>query len=184
MLFGQRVHLRPVRESDLDALYDAHVDVRNRGGYFPLGVKSEPAFKRSFAETGFWEKEEGMLVILDAEERIVGHIEFFRAVSYWDAFELSYQLYDEQFAGKGYTSEAVQLLVDWIFDNKKFHRVHLMIVPENGASRRIAEKCGFQLEGTVRGAMFTAGQNVDLLMYSLLRTDPRPWHASQPIGTG
>ena len=121
MLFGQRVHLRPVRESDLDALYDAHVDVRNRGPYFPLGVKSEPAFKRSFAETGF--------------------------------------------------------------DNKKFNRIHLMILPENGASRRIAEKCGFQLEGTVRGAMFSAGRNVDLMMFSLLRSDPRPWHASEPTET-
>ena len=73
-------------------------------------------------------------------------------------------------------SEAVQLLVDYLFDTKKEHRIHLVIVGENGASRRIAEKCGFVLEGTLRGAFFNHGRNQDVLMYSLLRTDRRPWH--------
>ena len=41
---------------------------------------------------------------------------------------------------------------------------------------RIADKCGFVLEGTVRGAFFNGGRNHDVLLYSLLRTDPRPWH--------
>jgi len=66
-------------------------------------------------------------------------------VSYWDAFELSYQLYDEQFSGRGYTTTAVQLAVDYLFGAKKKHRIQLVIVPENAASRRIAEKCGFVL---------------------------------------
>jgi hypothetical protein len=48
MLDGRLIRLRPVREADLDRLYDP--------------------------------------------------------VSYWDAFELSYQLYDEGHAGRGYTT--------------------------------------------------------------------------------
>jgi RimJ/RimL family protein N-acetyltransferase len=175
MLHGKQVHLRPVRESDLDALYAAHVEIRNRGPYFPLGVMSEPAFRREFAEKGFWQKEEGMLLILDSNEAMVGHIEFFKPVSYWDAFELSYQLYEERFGSRGYMTEAIQLMVDYLFANKKQHRIHLVIVPENLPSRRLAEKCGFALEGTVRGAFYNDGRNQDVLLYSLLRTDPRPW---------
>ena len=49
------------------------------------------------------------------------------------------------------------------------------LVRENGASRRVAEKCGFVLEGTARGAFFNDGRNQDVVFYSLLRTDPRPW---------
>jgi ribosomal-protein-alanine N-acetyltransferase len=177
MLEGRLIGLRPIREADLDRLYDAHISIRTRGTHFPLGVMSEPAFRREFAENGFWQKTEGMLVIVTPEGEIAGHIEFFRPVPYWDAFELSYQLYDERSAGRGYTTEAVQLLVDYLFDNKKEHRIHLVIVPENAASRRIAEKCGFVLEGTVRGAFFNDGRNRDVLLYSLLRTDPRPWHS-------
>ncbi|HEY7847783.1 MAG TPA: GNAT family protein [Candidatus Limnocylindria bacterium] len=178
MLHGQQITLRPVREADLDAVYAAHVDIRNRGSFFPLGVMSEPQFRRDFAEHGFWQKEEGFLLIISPEGEIAGHIEFFKPINYWDAFELSYQLYDERFAGRGFTTEAVQLTVDYLFDNKKLHRIHLVIVPENAASRRIAEKCGFQLEGTARGAFFNAGRNQDVVIYSLLRTDPRPWHGA------
>jgi len=177
MLEGQRVTLRPVREADLDRLYEAHTAIAARGAYFPLGVISEPAFRKEFSEKGFWQKTEGMLVIVSDEGEIAGHIEFFRPVSYWDAFELSYQLYDDRHSGKGYVTEAVQLLVDYLFGNKKEHRIHLVIHPDNAASRRIAEKCGFMLEGTVRGAFFNRGTNQDVLLFSLLRTDPRPWAA-------
>jgi RimJ/RimL family protein N-acetyltransferase len=109
---------------------------------------------------------------------MVGHIEFFRPVSYWDAYELSYQLYSQEHAGQEYTTEAVRLLVDYLFAAKKVYRISLVIVPENAPSRRVAEKCGVQLEGTARGAFFNGGRNVDVLIYSLLRDDPRPWHRS------
>jgi len=139
---------------------------------------SQTAFRGAFAEHGFWQKTEGMLIIESPEGEIAGHIEFFHPVSYWDAFELSYQLYADQFAGRGFVTEAVQLLVDYLFGAKKEHRIHLVIVRENDASRRIADKCGFVLEGTVRGAFFNDGRNQDVLLYSLLRTDPRPWRGA------
>ncbi len=180
MLQGKRVCLRPVRETDLDRLYDAHTAIGTRGAYFPLGVMSETRFRREFAESGFWDKTEGMLLITTPEGEIAGHIEFFRPVSYWDAFELSYQLYDDRHAGLGYVTEAVQLLVDYLFGAKKENRIHLVIAPGNTASRRIAEKCGFMLEGTARGAFFNDGRSQDVLIYSLLRADPRPWHRSEP----
>jgi [ribosomal protein S5]-alanine N-acetyltransferase len=178
MLHGRQVTLRPARQDDVDALYAAHVDIANRGDYFPRGVQSQPSFRRDFEETGFWERERGTLLITTHDGDLAGHIEFFVPVSYWDAFELSYQLYDSRFGARGLMTEAVQLLVDYLFDTKKRHRIHLVIVPDNTASRRVAEKCGFVLEGTARGAFFNHGRNYDVLLYSLLRDDPRPWHAA------
>jgi [ribosomal protein S5]-alanine N-acetyltransferase len=178
ILHGKRITLRPIREADLDAFYAGQVDFRNRGDYFPLGLMSESKLRSEFAETGLWQREEGCLLIVTPDGEIAGHIEFFKPVNYWDAFELSYLLYGKRFAGHGYTTEAVQLVVDYLFGAKKMHRIQLDIVPENAASRRIAEKCGFVLEGTMRGALFNGGRNQDILIYSLLRTDPRPWHAS------
>jgi RimJ/RimL family protein N-acetyltransferase len=176
MLTGERVVLAPIREADLPAYYEAHVEIGNRGAFFPLGVLSESEIRTRFARHGFWERDEGTLLIRDTDHRIVGHIEFFVPVSYWDAYELSYQLYDETYAGQGYTTEAVQLLVDYLFGTKKKYRIHLVIVPENVASRRIAEKCGFTYEGRVRGAFFNDGRNNDVNLFGLLRDDPRPWH--------
>jgi ribosomal-protein-alanine N-acetyltransferase len=177
MLRGKHLTLRPILEADLDAVYAAHLDIRNRGAFFPLGVQSESAFKRAFADHGLWQRDEGYLLMITPEHEIAGHIEFFKPVIYWDAFELSYQLYDERFAGRGYTTEAVRLVVDYLFAVKKQDRIQLDIAPENAASRRIAEKCGFTLEGTARSAMYNGGRNQDLLIYSLLRSDPRPWLA-------
>jgi RimJ/RimL family protein N-acetyltransferase len=178
LLHGDRITLRPIREADLEAAYTAHVNIANRGGFFPLGVMSEPAFRKMFAEGGFWEREQGTLLIATPDDEIAGHIEFFKPIVYWDAFELSYQLYDDRFAGQGYTTEAVQLLVDYLFGSKKQHRIQLVIVPENAASCRIAEKCGFTLEGTARGAFFNGGRSQDVLVFSLVRTDERPWHGT------
>jgi [ribosomal protein S5]-alanine N-acetyltransferase len=177
MLNGERVVLRPVRERDLGGFINAHTDIANRGEYFPLGVQPESVLRRQYAETGFWQRDEGTLLIWDREDVMVGHIEFFRQVSYWDSYELSYQLYGPEHAGQGYATEAVRLLVDYLFAAKKVNRLSLVVVPDNAPSRRIADKCGFQLEGTARGAFFSAGQNHDVLVYSLLRTDPRPWQA-------
>jgi RimJ/RimL family protein N-acetyltransferase len=164
-----------VREADLPALYTAHLDLANRGRYFPLGVVSESTFRRDFAEHGLWQQHEGLLLIESPDGEIAGHIEFFRPVNYWDAFELSYLLYDDRFAGRGWVTEAVQLLVDYLFGTKKEHRIQLVIVPENAASIRVAQKCGFTREGIARGAFFNDGRSQDLLLYSLLRTDARPW---------
>jgi RimJ/RimL family protein N-acetyltransferase len=175
MLDGVRIRLRPVRQADLDRMYDEHVRIRTRGPFYPLGVMSESTFRKEFAENGFWQKTEGTLLLVTTDDEIAGHIEFFRPVPYWDAFELAYHLYDERHAGNGYVTEAVRLLVDYLFASRKEHRIQLVIEPGNGASRRIAEKCGFILEGTARGAFFNRGENHDVLVYSLLRTDPRPW---------
>ncbi|WP_328991588.1 GNAT family N-acetyltransferase [Kribbella sp. NBC_01245] len=177
MLNGDKIVLRPVRERDLTAFIDAHVEVANRGEFFPLGVLPEPVLRRRYAENGFWERDEGTLLIWSRDDAMVGHIEFFRPINYWDAYELSYQLYDQTHAGHGYTTEAVCLLVDYLFGAKKVNRIQLVIVPENTASLRVADKCGFQLEGTARGAFFNGGRSVDVHIYSLLRDDPRPWHS-------
>jgi hypothetical protein len=87
MLDGAKVVLRPVRERDLAAFIDAHTEISNRGEFFPLGVQPEPVLRRNYAETGFWEGDEGTLLIWNRDDVMVGHIEFFRPVSYWDAYE-------------------------------------------------------------------------------------------------
>jgi Acetyltransferase (GNAT) domain len=125
MISGDKVVLRPVRERDLTTFIDAHTEISNRGEFFPLGVQSESVLRRTYAETGFWERDEGTLLIWNRDDVMVGHIEFFRPVNYWDAYELSYQLYGQEHASQGYTTEAVRLLVDYLFATKKVNRISL-----------------------------------------------------------
>ncbi|MEQ8355462.1 MAG: GNAT family N-acetyltransferase [Kiloniellaceae bacterium] len=45
--------------------------------------------------------------------------------------------------GKGYATEAVTAALHWSTTNRRTQRHVCMIDPENAASRRVAEKCGF-----------------------------------------
>ena len=101
MLYGERITLRPIRETDLDEVIAAYVDIRNRGSFYPLDIVSESAFRHEFAENGFWQKEHGRLLIVSSENELAGQIEFFKPVSYWDAFELAYYMYDKSFSAAG-----------------------------------------------------------------------------------
>ncbi len=171
MLKGKSITLRPVLATDLDQLYAYHIDIDNRGSYYPRGVLSQPAFQKQFQENGFWGKEEGMLLIVSPEGAILGHIEYFRTVNYLDEIELAYHIYNPAQRGKGVATEAVQLLVRYLFETKRFNRIRLIIHPDNAASRRLAEKCGFRHEGTARGAWFHQGKHHDVEVYALLRDE-------------
>lgn len=54
---------------------------------------------------------------------------------------------DRNFANRGYTTRAVELLTQYAFDELKLHRIEINLRPENASSRRVAEKAGFILEG-------------------------------------
>ena len=146
MLKGNTVTLRTVSERDLERLYALHSDIANRGDFFPRGVMSQPKFRAQFQETGFWTKEEGMLVILDKRDEIIGHVEFYKTVSYLDEVELSYIMYSEEHRAKGAMTEAVSLTVHYLFETRPLNRIRLVIQPSNAASRRLAENCGFHHE--------------------------------------
>ena len=169
MLNGNAIHLRSVRQADLEELYQRHVEVINRGDFFPVGIISESKFRRRFEESGFWSEDEGLLLIIAASGNIVGHIEFFKTVNYLDELELSYQIYEQADRGQGYATEAVSLLVRYLFGRLKANRIRLIIHPDNRASCRVAEKCGFAHEGTARGAWYHRGKNHDVEVYALLR---------------
>ena len=180
MLKGKPIQLRPVRQSDLEALYAQHIDLANRGDFFPQGFVSEIEFRRRFEKNGFWEKEEGFLLIVGETGNILGHIEFFKTVNYLDELELSYQVYEQAERGQGYATEAVNLLVRYLFERLKTNRIRLIIHPGNCASRRVAEKCGFTREGTARGAWYHLGTNHDVEVYAILRDEVKPGNGSHP----
>lgn len=52
--------------------------------------------------------------------------------------------------GEGFVSEAVMALADYAFKHLRAVRIELLTDEENDASRRVAERCRFALEGILR----------------------------------
>ena len=64
-------------------------------------------------------------------------------------FEIGYFV-DKDFEGRGYVTEAVRGALAFIFQHLQAHRVCLHCSDMNERSRRVAERCGFVLEGHLR----------------------------------
>jgi [ribosomal protein S5]-alanine N-acetyltransferase len=54
---------------------------------------------------------------------------------------------DERHAGKGFTPEAVVMVMRFAFEELGLHRVQVAIIPRNAASRRVMSKLGIREEG-------------------------------------
>ncbi|MGP4044172.1 GNAT family N-acetyltransferase [Streptomyces sp. 2A115] len=85
--------------------------------------------------------------------------------------------------GRQVATRALTLAARWAFDEFGLHRLELGHGLGHDASCRIAERCGFPYEGTLRGAMFEAGRHDafrDLHLHARLATDPEPTPKQEP----
>lgn len=80
---------------------------------------------------------------------------------------VGYQV-DGRAARQGVASEMLRTALDFVFQERKLHRIEALILPANEASRRLAEKFGFQNEGVARKLLKIKGIWEDHLRYSLL----------------
>ena len=171
MLQGERVRLRTLRSGDLDRLLENWSDMAARGRYFPQTVFTEAELRRRMQENGFWSEHAGWLLIEDAAKEFVGLVFFFQPNPFYPYYEIGYIVFSGQHRGKGYMTEAVSLLCGWLFDNRRINKLLLSIMPDNQASRRVAEKCGFTLEGVDRQGAYVGGRFQDMQRYSLVRAE-------------
>jgi RimJ/RimL family protein N-acetyltransferase len=66
-------------------------------------------------------------------------------------------------------TRAVRLLSGWIFETLPLERIEITIEPANAASRAVAERAGYELEGILRSHTVIKGTRRDMAIYSLLR---------------
>jgi RimJ/RimL family protein N-acetyltransferase len=74
--------------------------------------------------------------------------------------------------GRGIATEMLDSLTRWAFDELGALRVTLIIDIENRPSSRVAERCGYVLEGVMRSSYLKDDVRVDAGLWSRLPTDP------------
>jgi RimJ/RimL family protein N-acetyltransferase len=84
--------------------------------------------------------------------------------------EIGYFMIPEE-RDRGYCSEAVQIIVDYLFLSKDIVRVQAGTDVRNQASQKVLENAGFTREGTIRKSAFHRGEWSDGYLYSILREE-------------
>jgi len=78
---------------------------------------------------------------------------------------------DKDYWGKGYGSDAMKVLIDFIFNEMNLNRIMLNVYGFNERAIKSYIKCGFVKEGVLRQALFKGGQYHDEIIMSILREE-------------
>lgn len=85
--------------------------------------------------------------------------------------ELHILLGDRASHGQGIGTEATRAMVSHGFHDLNLHRIYLFVLDSNATARRMYERVGFRLEGTMREAAFKDGKYEDVHLMGLLQPE-------------
>ena len=91
-----------------------------------------------------YESGEGPLVypVLLKDDTNVGYVQL---VPIEEGYEVGYHI-GKQYTKNGYATEALKAFLEYMKEEKKLEKVYGICVSENMASRKVLERCGFNLE--------------------------------------
>lgn len=167
-LVGEQIYLRFYKPSDASELTNLHI--RNRAFFQRVSPLLPEAFytekhQQMRIERALKKSDEGELyafgIFLKATDKLVGDIYLTQVVrgelqNCYTGFTL-----DKEHNAKGYTTEALQLVVDFAFKELKLHRIEAGAMPDNIASIRVLEKVGFKKEGIAKENLKINGKWTD-----------------------
>ena len=79
-----------------------------------------------------------------------------------------------QYNGRGITTEAVKVALEYGFNQLQLHSIEAIIDPENSASEKVLQKNGFVKEAHILENEFYEGKFLDTVIYSLLKRNFKP----------
>ncbi|MGH2493421.1 MAG: GNAT family N-acetyltransferase [Ktedonobacteraceae bacterium] len=180
-LRGERIIIRPYRESDAQDLFEAVAESRDHlRPWLPFADAHQ-----TVEESRDWiihtmaqwllREELAMGMWNAATSRYLGGTGF--QVHSWDAgyFEIGYWIRASE-EGHGYITEAVRLLANYAFDALKANRLEIRCDEQNVRSAAVPRRLGFVQEGCLRNDATTPdGSPRSTLIFSLI---PGEWHDS------
>jgi RimJ/RimL family protein N-acetyltransferase len=165
MLPGTLVDLRCAEQSDLPMLAEWTGDIEVNGEFENFSQTSLTDIEQEFEA----DPDERWFIIQEKDGTPVGYVAHGKVgSSCWVGCILV-----PAARGRGYGTEAIRLLVDYLFLHKDLERIQAETHPANVASRRLLEKAGFTFEGVLRHSYFSRGEWRDTAMHSILRDEWR-----------
>jgi len=167
VLEGKTVNLRVMEREDVDFEVVCYNEQGFWSDYLPIVEQSSKSERmKSFDNQTMFGK---LFVIQKKDGTRIGFIHH-RTNQPYGTTEIGYFLLPNE-RGKGYGTEAVQLMVDYLFLSKDIVRIEAGTNVGNKASQRVLEKACFKIEGTLRKVAFDRGVWTDHYIHSILREE-------------
>jgi len=201
LLDGQNIIVKPVKESDVDALLALEVNNRQFFQMF-TGTREESFYTRQGQADRIQnalrlsQEDRGyeFLVLLKSTGQVIGVVILSEVVRYnlqscWIGYFL-----DKEHNGKGCMTEAVKLIVQYAFEQLGLHRIEAGVMPHNAGSIKVLLKAGFHKEGIAKKNVKINGHWEDHQTLAIVNDEPadnevkkvqrtNPATVAPPIGT-
>jgi len=144
VLKGESVILRPPREPDVEAVYswDRDPELAAWTGRSPIAISLSAARRDYLAR---WEDPSVKTFIIEASGDPIGMATLYDFRR--DGCELGIKIGPGNLRGRGYATEAVTLLLDYVFDTLGLGAVRGSTLAHNDRMQRVFEKNGFEQVG-------------------------------------
>ncbi|MCE9678281.1 GNAT family N-acetyltransferase [Shewanella sp. AS1] len=172
-LYSDRLKIRTLQDQDWSLFAAIHQDpLLNQYVRTPDPIETIQA--KFDARLQPWHYESGDWLTLTIEEnatgQALGFTGFYASNAELKQAEVGYML-SHQGQGQGYATEALAAVIDWACLSLQVHKFIGLCAEQNQGSRRVLERCGFQLEGLLRHNYKLGEQWVDDCYYGLLADD-------------
>jgi ribosomal-protein-alanine N-acetyltransferase len=168
----ERLLLRSIRKSDAPELLFLRSDEKvmqyiDRERTKTLEEAEE--FVQKISDTLY--ANEGIMWAISLKEdpdTLIGTIGFWRLIKQHYRAEVGYMLHPAHW-NKGITQEALLSIIPYGFNTMNLHSIEAHINPDNTASAKLLEKCGFIREAYFKEDFYFRGKFIDSAVYSLLK---------------
>ncbi|MDP3468836.1 MAG: GNAT family N-acetyltransferase [Daejeonella sp.] len=173
----ERLYIRPVSISDKESIFAYRSDPETYK-YLSLIPKTvdevEDFIKKSSSllnVPGSWFQ---FVIIEQLHNKVIGDIgiHFLDTSPENKQVEIGYTL-DRNYRGKGYATEALTVVVNYLITGLNKHRITASIDPTNKSSIQLIERLGFRKEAHFIESLYFHGMWVDDLIYAILAKEWR-----------
>lgn len=168
-----RLLIRPININDKNEIFEYRSDKETNKyqGWIPETIDDVEAFIAKISNKinvpGTWFQ----LAIIDKEtNKIVGDLGIHFMDNENKQVEIGCTL-NKDYQNKGFATESLKKVIDYLFNDLKKHRIVASIDPDNKDSIRLVERIGFRKEAHFIESLMINGKWVDDMIYALIEKD-------------
>lgn len=175
MFTGQKVVLRATKRDDMQRQWQVENDAEM---WFLDGgrprVSSLERLLADFDSQLLASSPGSISFAIEADGHYIGHCGLHSLNEEARHCELSIEIGDRAYWGRGYGRDTIHLLLTYAFDHMNLERVWLTTHSENERAIRCYRACGFVEEGRLRQHLYIGGHYVDRVIMGILRSEMKP----------